>query len=95
MFLSLSTVFKFHCFQDQSMKKFACVLCSEWPQKESITKRLSKQSIKHWESLTKKEVASCNVPGSALATWKKQVKISKFITEMTKSQRGIYERVCS
>ena len=34
-------------------KKIASVLCSEWPQKESITKWLQKQSMKHWNSLRK------------------------------------------
>ena len=34
-------------------KKFACALCLEWQQKESITKWLQKQSIKQWQRLTK------------------------------------------
>ena len=33
--------------------KVACVLCSEWPQKERILKWLENQSMKHWKSLTK------------------------------------------
>ena len=38
-------------------EKIACVLCSEWPQKESITKWPKKQSMKHWKRLTKIDLA--------------------------------------
>ena len=39
--LNLSTVYNFYCFEVKDVwNKVACVLCSKWPQKESMTKWL-------------------------------------------------------
>ena len=78
-------------------KKVACVLRSEWPRKESITKWLQKQSMKHWKSLTiidliKKLPFSSTFLKYTCYLEKKQGKnlpsFSKLITETTKSQSG-------
>ena len=99
IFLSLSTVFKFDCFEINEWKKVACVLYSEWHEKKkkSLTKWLYKKTMKHWKSsakmdLTKKLPFSSTFLEVYLVLGKKQGKyltnFSKLITETTESQSG-------